>query len=103
MDEPLSHSNEKEQGELLTIDGDPFVEEPCMFERCMYFSVFYFLCCVKEISIDILEYWVLEEIYPDLNEGYVMGTRRRVPRGFLRTGRLAIKGVQAIWSRRYTA
>ena len=27
----------------LTIDGDPVVEEYSMFERVMYFSVFYFL------------------------------------------------------------
>ena len=49
MDEPLSNSPEKEQGELLIIYGDPEVREPCMFQRGMYFSVFYCLCYVKEI------------------------------------------------------
>ena len=34
----------------------------------MYFSVFYCLCYVKEISADMLEEQVLEDRYPDLNE-----------------------------------
>ena len=50
MDETLSNLPEKEQGELLIIDGGPEVEEPCIFQRGMYLSVFYFLCYVKEIS-----------------------------------------------------
>ena len=52
----------------MTIDGDPDVEEPFMFERVMYFSVFYFLFYIKDISMDMLEEHVLEERYPDLNE-----------------------------------
>ena len=44
MDEPLSNSLEKEQGELLIIDGNNEVGEPCIFGRGMYFSVFYFVC-----------------------------------------------------------
>ena len=68
MDEPLSHSNEKEQGELLTIDGDPEVGEPSMFGKGIYLSVFYFLCYEMYISTDMLEEQVSEEIDPDLNE-----------------------------------
>ena len=33
----------------------------------MYFSVFYFLCYDKDISVDVLEEKVSEERYPDLN------------------------------------
>ena len=40
MDEPLSNSPKK-QGELLIIDGNPEVGEPCMFGRGVYLSVFY--------------------------------------------------------------
>ena len=43
MDDPISDLPEKEQGEMLTIYGYPGVEEPCIFERGMYFSVFYCL------------------------------------------------------------
>ena len=39
-----------------------------MFEGVIYFSVLYFLCYFKEISTDILEEQVSEEIDPDLNE-----------------------------------
>ena len=39
-----------------------------MFERGMHFSVFYCLCCVKEISMDVLEEQVSEERDPELNE-----------------------------------
>ena len=54
MDEPISHSPKKEQGELLTIVGDPEVGEPCMFGKGMYFSVFCCLCYAKYISTDML-------------------------------------------------
>ena len=64
MDEPISHLPEKEQSELLTINGDP----PCMFGKGMYFSVFYYLCYDKDRSIDMLEDQVTEERDPDLNE-----------------------------------
>ena len=60
MDDPISGFTQKEQGELLTIDGDNVVEETCVFERGVYFYVFYFLFCVKEISIYMLEEHVLE-------------------------------------------
>ena len=49
MDETLSNSLEKEQGEFLIIDEDPEVGAPCMFERGVYFSVFYCLSYVKQI------------------------------------------------------
>ena len=55
MDEPLSNSPQKQQGELLIIDWYPEVEEPCIFKRGMYLSVFYFLCYVKDISTDMSE------------------------------------------------
>ena len=55
MDEPVSNLSEKEQGELLTIDGDTDVEETCMLERGMYLSVFYCFCFVKDILTDMLE------------------------------------------------
>ena len=53
MDEAISHSPEKEQGLLLTIAGDTEVGEPCMFGKGMYLYVFYCLCYVKDVSIDI--------------------------------------------------
>ena len=68
VDEPISDLPEKEQGKLLTIDRDPGVEEPCMFEIGMYLSVFYCLCYVKGISTDMLEEQASEERDPDLNE-----------------------------------
>ena len=43
MDEPLSHSPKKEQGELLTIVGDTEVGEPCIFGKGIYLSLFYCL------------------------------------------------------------
>ena len=44
IDEPLSHSPQKEQGEFLTIFGGPNVGEPCIFGKGIYFSVFYCFC-----------------------------------------------------------
>ena len=55
MDEPLSNSSEKEQGELSIIDGNPEVWEPCMFGIGVYLIMFYCLCYVKEMSTDFLE------------------------------------------------
>ena len=52
----------------MTIDGDPGVEEPCMFERGMHLSLFYCLFYVKEISTDMFEEQASEEIDPYLNE-----------------------------------
>ena len=59
MDDPLSNSTEKEEGELLISDGNTEVGEPCMFGRVMYFSMFYFLCYVREMSTDLSEEQVL--------------------------------------------
>ena len=70
MDEPISNLPKKEQGGLLTIYGDPDVEEPFMFERGIYLSLLYCLYYVKDISIDILEGKVPEEIHLYLNEEY---------------------------------
>ena len=39
-----------------------------MFGKGVYLSVFYYLCYVKDVSTDILEYQVSEERDPDLNE-----------------------------------
>ena len=68
MDEAISHSPEKEQGELLTIVGDTEVGEPYIFRKGIYFSFFYFLCYVKDIYTYMLEDKVSEERDPDLNE-----------------------------------
>ena len=68
MDESLSNSCEKEQGELLTIYGGPEVREPCMFGKVMYLSVFCCLCYVKDISTDMVEEQVSEERDTYLNE-----------------------------------
>ena len=58
----------KQHGKLLTIEGGPISEEPHMFEIVMYLSVFNCLCCVKEISADMLEEQVLGKRDLDLNE-----------------------------------
>ena len=68
MDEPKSNLTKKELGGFIIIDGYLEVEEPCMFKRGLYISVFYWLCYVKEISTDMLEGKVLEERNPYLNE-----------------------------------
>ena len=52
----------------MTIVGEPGVGEPCIFGKCMYLSVFYCLCYVKDISTDTLEDQVAEERDPDLNK-----------------------------------
>ena len=39
-----------------------------MFERGMYFSVFYCLCYFKETSTDMFEEQMSEDMDPDLNE-----------------------------------
>ena len=39
-----------------------------MFGKGIYFSVFYCLCCVKDISRDMLEDQLAEERDMDLNE-----------------------------------
>ena len=68
MCEPLSHSTEKEKGELLTFVGDPEIGETFMFGKGVYLLVFNFLCCEIGISTDMSEYQVSEESYTDLNE-----------------------------------
>ena len=50
MDGPLSHSPEKEQGELLTIVGYPEVGEPCVFVNGLFVSIFYCLCYEMDVS-----------------------------------------------------
>ena len=55
MDNPLSHSLEKEQGKLLTIAGGPDVLEPCMFVNGIYLFVFYCLCYKMDVSTDLLK------------------------------------------------
>ena len=52
----------------MTIVGGPEVVEPCMIGKFMFLSVFYCLCCVKDISTDMSEDQVAEERDPDLNE-----------------------------------
>ena len=43
MEESISHLPEKEEGVLLTINGDTEFGEPCMFVKVIYFSVFFFV------------------------------------------------------------
>ena len=68
MNELISHLPEKEQGKFLTINGDPEVEEPCMFGKVMYLYVFYCLCYAKDRSTYMSEDKLAEERDPDLNE-----------------------------------
>ena len=56
----------KGKGELLTIIGDPVCKGYGMIEKIVYFSIFYFLCFVEEISMDMVEEQVMEETEPDL-------------------------------------
>ena len=49
LDEAISNSPEKGQGELSTIVEDSEVVEPCMFGEGVYFSVFYCLCFEMDI------------------------------------------------------
>ena len=55
MDEPLSHSPKKQQGELFTIVGDTVVGEPCIFVEGMCLYLFYCLCYEMDISTDMSE------------------------------------------------
>ena len=55
MDGSISYLYQKEQGQLLTIDGETFVEKSSILEIGMHFSVLYFLYYVRDISTDILE------------------------------------------------
>ena len=51
---------------ILTINGDPVCEGSLIFEGVMYFSIFYCLCFVGYIRVDIVEEQVMEEIEPYL-------------------------------------
>ena len=44
MDESLSNSTEKEEGELLIFDGSPEVGETCMFGKIIH--IYAFIVCV---------------------------------------------------------
>ena len=68
LDEAISNSPKKEQGELLTIIGDTEVGEPCTYGKDVYLSVFYCLCYEMDISIDMSKDQVAEERDPDLNK-----------------------------------
>ena len=68
MEEPILHLPEKEEGVLLTINGDPEVGETCMFVKGVNLSVFYCLCYDTDKSTDMLEVQMAEERDPDLNE-----------------------------------
>ena len=78
MDEAISHSPEKGQGELLTIVRDTEVGEPCMFGKGMYLSVFYCLCYEMDIFTYMSEDQVSEERDLELNEeeGIILYTIR---------------------------
>ena len=52
----------------MTINGYPEVGEPRIFGKGMYLSVFYYFCYVTDISTDMSEDQVPEEIDPNLNE-----------------------------------
>ena len=68
IDEAISRSPEKKQGELLNIVRDSEVVKPCMFGKFMYMSVFFCLCRVKDIPTDMSEEQVEEERDLELNE-----------------------------------
>ena len=68
INEPISHLPEKEQGELLTINDNPEVGEPCMFGKGIFLSVFYCLCYVMDVYKFMSEDQVEEERDTDLNE-----------------------------------
>ena len=66
VDETLSYLPKRGQGELLTIHGDNFCEVDNTFVKGVYFSIFYWLCFVEDISPNIAEEQVMEEKTPDL-------------------------------------
>ena len=68
MEESITLFPEIEEGVPLTINGDVPDEEPCMFVKGVYLSIFYCLCYDTDISTDILEEQVVEERDPDLNK-----------------------------------
>ena len=68
MEESITLFPETEEGEPLTINGDPPDGEPCMFVKGMYLSVFYCLCYDTDLTTDYSEEQVMEERDPDLDE-----------------------------------
>ena len=68
MEELITLFSEIEEGEPLTINGDPLDGEPCMFVKGMDLSVFYFLCYDTNLTTDYLEEHVVEERDPDLDD-----------------------------------
>ena len=68
MDESITLFPKIEEGVLLTINGYPPNEEPFMFFKGMYLSVFYCLCYDTDISTDISEGQVAEDRDTELNE-----------------------------------
>ena len=68
MEESITLSPEIEEGEPLTINGDPPDGERCMFVKGMYLSVFYCLCYDTDLTTYYLEEQVAEERDPDLDE-----------------------------------
>ena len=51
---------------ILTINGDTVFEGSLIFEEAIYFSIFYCLCFVGYISVDMVEEQVTEETEPYL-------------------------------------
>ena len=43
------------QGEILGINRNPFCEGDYMFEKGIYLSIFYCLCFIEDISVDMVE------------------------------------------------
>ena len=89
IDEPLSNSPKKQQGELLIIDWNPEVGENWIFGRGIYLYVFYCSCYVKDMSTDLSEEKVLEDRDMDLSkeEDIIMdGTRNEHWRGVAEDG-----------------
>ena len=66
VDKTISDISKILQSELLTIYGDPVCELYGMFENLIYLFIFYYLCFVEDISVDIAYKQVMEDIDPDL-------------------------------------
>ena len=68
MEKSITLFPKKEEGVLLTINGDLADGEPCMFVKGMYLSLFFCLCYDTNISTYISEDQMAEESDPDLNK-----------------------------------
>ena len=55
VDKTISSLPKRGQGQLLTIDGYPVCEGYGTFGKGIYFSIFYCLCFVEDISPNIVE------------------------------------------------